>query len=766
MSTDINMDPDDPVTESSNSILNADKYSESVLRSMFAAIQSSRNLPSVGDEFDFYSSFRGFRTVMNAEGKNLLKLISKILKREGTKGNFENQDKEDQFDFLIDINDSILERISNACDEASGLKKKEDDLVLASISSDAKVITTSWNKKNASIMQNKDVKLLTARNVTRPQLKFADKIDNSKSLFASPIKEKPNSLKPLAIIIEATDNGEEYSHPYEIEIEKFNPGENLLCFQEPTFPKPIEETEFKFIDNVEDLRAAISELNQVNQMAVDLEAHSYRSFMGFTCLIQISTIHKDYIIDGLELRRYMFMLNECFTNPKIVKIFHGADCDIEWLQRDYGVYVVNLFDTYHASVLLNMARRSLAFLLAHHCNVQANKQYQLADWRIRPLPAEMIKYAREDTHYLLYIYEKMKKDLIESGNEDFNLLKSVFSRSKETCLRRFRKPNSDGKDHFRMYRKSHKHFNARQMYALENIHKWRDCISRAEDESPGYVLPNHMLLHISEILPREHQGILACCNPLPPLVKQHLNEIHLIILEARQQQLIKKVEVEQSYVDVIPALREIDTETLLHCPHDLSRSSSSTLPALFASASGESLLIHRKELCEQSTVLIKKNPEISVLKEKSNSYTSPQQLNMTFISPYERYKKAEKNNKILKVENIKDNQSRMDRLEHEIAKEVSQEVKKGQHDNETASPGHTKESDKDEVEILEEECLAIRRNHKRKNNNNKKKKKKPTVPFNESEPPAKRPKVQKSEHEIQTRPFKPFDYSQVNYNQG
>jgi len=32
----------------------------------------------------------------------------------------------------------------------------------------------------------------------------------------------------------------------------------------------------------------------------------------------------------------------------------------------------------------------------------------MADWRIRPIPAEMLKYAREDTHYLLFIYDKMR----------------------------------------------------------------------------------------------------------------------------------------------------------------------------------------------------------------------------------------------------------------------------------------------------------------------------------------------------------------------
>lgn len=48
-----------------------------------------------------------------------------------------------------------------------------------------------------------------------------------------------------------------------------------------------------------------------------------------------------------------------------------------------------------------------------------------------------------------------------------------------------------------------------------------------------------MLLQMAETLPRETQGILACCNPIPPLVRSSLLELHAIILSARDQPLIK-----------------------------------------------------------------------------------------------------------------------------------------------------------------------------------------------------------------------------------
>lgn len=65
------------------------------------------------------------------------------------------------------------------------------------------------------------------------------------------------------------------------------------------------------------------------------------------------------------------------------QVLHGADSDVEWLQRDFGLYLVNMFDTRHAAQLLNLGGHSLAHLLKLYCGVDADKQYQLADWRIR-----------------------------------------------------------------------------------------------------------------------------------------------------------------------------------------------------------------------------------------------------------------------------------------------------------------------------------------------------------------------------------------------
>lgn len=53
-----------------------------------------------------------------------------------------------------------------------------------------------------------------------------------------------------------------------------------------------------------------------------------------------------------------------------MKVLHGADSDIVWLQRDFGIYVVNMFDTGQAARVLAFPSAGLAYLLSHLCGVK------------------------------------------------------------------------------------------------------------------------------------------------------------------------------------------------------------------------------------------------------------------------------------------------------------------------------------------------------------------------------------------------------------
>ncbi|XP_041378153.1 exosome component 10-like [Gigantopelta aegis] len=630
-------------------------FSQQALKSVLVATRCSNSLPT-GDGFDFYSTFHSVRDVLDIQGRQILQLIQRLLKQQNVKAKFSEStdalELEDKFDVLIDANDQLLERVGVCLDEASGLKKPEATLVISS--AQQKNIDASWNKKKNHPSSN-TFRLLSARNIQRPQFKFQDKVDNSNKPFQQKIESKPNAALPLdeslripeGVSFEDLENPEfRYPHPYQYELNHFVPSQDQLADPEVKMYPPLEDTVLTMVETVGDLTKMCQTLKQQKEIAIDLEAHSYRTFQGITCLMQISTREQDYIIDTLTLRSDICMLNDVFTDPNIVKVLHGADSDIVWLQRDFGVYIVNMFDTGQAARLLQHSRFSLAHLLQFYCNITVDKQYQLADWRIRPLPDVLLRYAREDTHYLLYIYDRMRKELIENGNEQKNLLLSVISKSTQICAKVYSKPCFKESDYMDLYRKSKKTFNSQQLQALKNFYSWRDKTARAEDESIGYVLPNHMMLQMSAILPRESQGIIACCNPIPPLVRQYLIELHNIIMQSREAPLTK--------VQNVPATQpsayqhpKYAMDSLLNCPHDRSHSQNTKLDMATVLPPDSSLIAKKPSMfaSQESIINVKKKPVLTALgwntKEDGVCLTTAKQialqLRKSFSSPFEKY---------------------------------------------------------------------------------------------------------------------------------
>ncbi|KAJ1145256.1 hypothetical protein NDU88_011547 [Pleurodeles waltl] len=578
----------------------ADSFVKYALGTVVAATKASSGIPPCGDEYDFYLSFPGFRAFCETQGDRLLHCMSRVMQYHGCRSHIKDRSKvtelEDKFDLLVDANDAILERVGILLDEASGVVKNQEPILPAGLQA-PKTIVSSWNRKGGGSQKrtkSATFRLLHAKNILRPQLKFKEKVDNTNTPFVPKLFIKPNAQKPLpAVLVNRRqqqkrpedldvppaladfihqqrlqrDEQEMFCHPYQYELDHFRTAESLLQKPQVQMYQPLEQTPCHYISTLDDLVELNEKLLGCSEFALDLEHHSYRSFLGLTCLMQISTRSEDFIIDTLELRSDLYILNESFTDPGVVKVLHGADSDVEWLQKDFGLYLVNMFDTHQAARALNLGRNSLDHLLKLYCDVQSDKRYQLADWRIRPLPEEMLEYARADTHYLLYIYDKMRLALLECGNEQPNLLQAVWQRSKDLCLKKFTKPIFSEDSYLELYRKQKRHLNTQQLTAFRLIYAWRDKLARQEDESPGYVLPNHMMLKISEELPKEPQGIIACCNPIPPLVRQQINELHLLILQAREMPLLKS-EIQSSVKKRGPVQDTERNESLLFGPHD------------------------------------------------------------------------------------------------------------------------------------------------------------------------------------------------------
>jgi exosome complex exonuclease RRP6 len=134
------------------------------------------------------------------------------------------------------------------------------------------------------------------------------------------------SLSSLPAYLSSTkdvlvDEKARYPHPYKVEIDQYRYLPSMYIKSDPTPYLPFESTTATFVDTPEALAEMLEELKKAKEIAIDLEHHDTRSYVGIVSLMQISTRNRDWIVDTLKpWRRRLECLNEVFADPKIIKV--------------------------------------------------------------------------------------------------------------------------------------------------------------------------------------------------------------------------------------------------------------------------------------------------------------------------------------------------------------------------------------------------------------------------------------------------------------
>ena len=324
------------------------------------------------------------------------------------------------------------------------------------------------------------------------------------------------------------------------EIERFSYPKAVHTLADPLPYSSPTENEAIFVDTKEGVEEMLAELREASEIAIDLEHHDTHSYVGIVCLMQISTREKDWIIDTLvPWREDLQMLNEVFADPKVLKVFQGSTMDMIWLQRDLGLYIVGLFDTFHASTALGFPQKSLKYLLERFCNFHAKKKYQMADWRVRPLPQEMLDYARSDTHYLLFIYDNLRNMLLEASTPGNRLIDYVLKESKNEALQRYERAGYDTEKGlgpvgwFTPLARRSVHLTPEQFGVYRAVHEWRDRTARASDEGPTFVMSQATLFAVAEAMPTTVPALISVTSPVSKAIKEASRELVEVIKEGK-----------------------------------------------------------------------------------------------------------------------------------------------------------------------------------------------------------------------------------------
>lgn len=440
---------------------------------------------------------------------------------------------------IVDVVDTLLEKADTCLDEYTGLVKRKD----------APTAETGRASKKPKSTNDKLEWSMKRANIIKPQNAFERKVDNfDTGAFRPLLSSKPHATVPLeeSLVTYVDDFGNpQYKHPYETEIQDLKYPKQVYEKTEPILYHDVEKTSAVWVDTYEGVLEMLAELKKAKEIAVDLEHHDYRTYPGLLSLMQISTRDKDWIVDTLRPWRHKLeVLNEVFADPNILKVFHGAYMDIIWLQRDLGLYIVGLFDTYCVCDALQYPGRSLAYLLKKFVDFDADKKYQMADWRIRPIPEEMLYYARSDTHYLLYIFDMLRNEILDSTSPvepGKPLMDTILDKSKEVSLGRYEtmlcdKETGQGtRGWFNILVKGSGVYNAEQFSVYKTVFKWRDDLARKEDESPMFIMHFSAVGDIARVLPEDPKALWSLLGNVSQPVKSRIDELFALIQQARKE---------------------------------------------------------------------------------------------------------------------------------------------------------------------------------------------------------------------------------------
>jgi ribonuclease D len=258
------------------------------------------------------------------------------------------------------------------------------------------------------------------------------------------------------------------------------------------------EHSFVYLDTVSAVEQLAARIAGATELALDTEGASFHRFVDRIYLLQLSTRDTHAVIDPLPIGRPAGLGN-LLEDPAVEVVFHDADYDLRLLEQDYGWKIRHIFDTRIAAQLLGYTAFGLAALLERFFGVKLDKKHQRADWSMRPLTADMLDYAAQDTRYLLELKDRMSAELESMGRmawarEEFALLEGTRWADEEP-----------GMGFLKL--KGARDLNRRELAVLRELVPWRDVVAKQMDRATFRVLGNEQLLDIARTQPQTRDAL-------------------------------------------------------------------------------------------------------------------------------------------------------------------------------------------------------------------------------------------------------------------
>lgn len=247
---------------------------------------------------------------------------------------------------------------------------------------------------------------------------------------------------------------------------------------------------YSYIETQPSLDKMVGRLRGARRVALDIEANSLYRYHIRVCLIQLSFLGGNYIVDPLAKLDFSDFVETLADKPLIA---HGADYDLRMMRTSLGFHPRReVFDTMLAAKILGIEQIGLVALAGQLLGVSLTKKGQKSNWAQRPLTQAQLDYACDDTRFLEEIADILARDLARLGRLEWH---------RETCVRMVESAmrddavEPDPDDVWRI--KGSATLDSRQLAFLRAIWHWREDEARRIDRPSFKVLGNPEVLDLA-----------------------------------------------------------------------------------------------------------------------------------------------------------------------------------------------------------------------------------------------------------------------------
>lgn len=314
----------------------------------------------------------------------------------------------------------------------------------------------------------------------------------------------------------------------------------------------------EYIDTPEQLTELCGRIAKAPWIALDTEFLREKTYYPVFCLLQIATPEWVVCVDPIAISD-LSELFDVINNTNLIKVLHSCRQDLEIFYQLTGKVTAPVFDTQIAAPLLGFQENpGYAMLVSSLLNVNLPKTHTRADWTVRPLSEDQIKYAADDVIYLCKIYQIMHQKLEELGRH--NWLEKDFEHLTNSELYQLSPVNAWLKV------KGRNRLTGKQLSIVQKLTEWREKTAQLENRPKNWLIRDDLLLELAKLQPETLAELAKIRNLNERVVRRYGKMICQLIKEGKVTAPIpnndntksaKKSQKQEAILDVLSAVVRI-----------------------------------------------------------------------------------------------------------------------------------------------------------------------------------------------------------------